>query len=84
MSHTAVIDRDGVAGLLAALADDGYRVVGPTVRDGAIVHVDIATVDDLPVGWTQEQDGGRYRLVRRGDDACSAMRSGRARGSRQP
>ena len=69
MSDRAVIDRDGVAGLLAALAEDGYRVVGPTVRDGAIVHADIATIDDLPAGWTEEQDGGRYRLVRRGDDA---------------
>ena len=27
------------------------------------------TVDDLPRGWTDEQDGGHYRLKRRDDDA---------------
>src|SRR5262249_19663783 len=30
---------------------------------------DIASVADLPRGWTDEQDGGRYRLHRRDDDA---------------
>jgi ferredoxin len=39
------------------------------VRDAAIVYDDIAAVADLPAGWTDEQDGGRYRLVRRGDGA---------------
>jgi ferredoxin len=51
------------------LARRGYRVIGPTVRDGAIVYDTIARLDDLPVGWTDQQDGGRYRLQRRGDAA---------------
>jgi sulfhydrogenase subunit beta (sulfur reductase) len=55
--------------LLQALGQQGYRVVGPTLRDQAIVYDDIATIDDLPVGWTDEQDGGQYRLKRREDDA---------------
>ncbi|MFL5257429.1 MAG: 4Fe-4S dicluster domain-containing protein [Rhodopila sp.] len=58
-----------MAALIAALHSDGFRVLGPTVRDDAIVYDDVATVDDLPAGWTDEQDGGRYRLKRRGDDA---------------
>ena len=40
------------------LRDRGYRVVGPTVRDGAIVYDELASADDLPVGWTDVQDGG--------------------------
>jgi ferredoxin len=47
----------------------GYRLVGPTVREGAIVYDDLSSVADLPEGWTDEQDGGTYRLKRRGDQA---------------
>lgn len=60
---------DGLQGLFDALRRRGYRVIGPTLRDGAILYDDIAGVDDLPRGWTDEQDGGHYRLRRRGDDA---------------
>jgi sulfhydrogenase subunit beta (sulfur reductase) len=55
--------------LLDALAARGYRVVGPTVREGAIVYDELSSADDLPRGWTDEQEGGTYRLKRRQDDA---------------
>ena len=44
-------------------------MVGPTIRDQAVVYDDLASVSDLPRDWSDEQDGGRYRLVRRDDDA---------------
>ncbi|PWB83393.1 MAG: sulfite reductase subunit A, partial [Methylocystaceae bacterium] len=65
----AVITTDGLQALLDALRRRGYRVVGPTLRDEAVVYDDVATLADLPRGWTDEQDGGHYRLVRRDDDA---------------
>jgi len=65
----AILTVDGLQVLLTALRDRGYRTVGPTVRDGAIVYDDVGTIGDLPVGWTDEQENGRYRLVERGDDA---------------
>ena len=65
-----VLDRDGLDGLISALWRRGLRVVGPTVGDGAIVLGDVRLSADLPVGWTDEQDGGTYRLRRRDDDAC--------------
>ena len=68
-SQIATIDKEGLQALLDVLAKRGYRVVGPTLRDQAIVYDDIKTVKDLPSGWTDEQDGGRYRLVRRSDEA---------------
>ena len=55
--------------LLRALEELRYEVVGPTVHDGAIVYDRIRTVDDLPIGWTDRQDGGKYRLERRNDGA---------------
>jgi hypothetical protein len=55
--------------LLQALRTQGFDVVGPTVRDGAIVYDHLASINDLPAGWTDEQDGGKYRLKRRADSA---------------
>ncbi|HMK10224.1 MAG TPA: hypothetical protein VK461_01445, partial [Acidimicrobiales bacterium] len=67
--QTVVIGLDGLAALVATLRAEGRTVIGPTVRDGAIVPGEIESVDALPVGWTDEQEAGSYRLVRRGDDA---------------
>lgn len=61
---TADLDR-----LIRLLADDGFACVGPTLRDGAIAYDAIGGVADLPAGWTDVQDAGRYRLERRADGA---------------
>ncbi len=64
-----VLDVDGLDLLIAALADDGWQVLGPTVRDGAVVPGPVAGVADLPVGVGDDQQPGRYRLRSRGDEA---------------
>lgn len=68
-SSAAILARDALPALLAALRARGYRLVGPTLRDGAIALAEIATEQDLPVGWTEDQEGGRYRVRRREDQA---------------
>src|SRR5262245_52250439 len=68
-AESRVLERENVQQLLDVLAADGYRIVGPTSRDGAIVYDDVRSTADLPVGWTDEQEAGAYRLKRRGDDA---------------
>jgi ferredoxin len=65
----AVFGPEGLDQLIAALADRGFRVIGPTVRDGALQYEDIAAVSDLPRGYTDEQTNGTYRLKQRGDKA---------------
>jgi NAD-dependent dihydropyrimidine dehydrogenase PreA subunit len=70
-----VLGLDGLDGLIRALAAQGRRVIGPTVRDRAIVLDEIGGVDDLPAGWTEEQDAATYRLVRRDDDAVFGFAS---------
>ncbi len=67
--HDAVIDAQGLDALLRELGRRGYCVVGPTIREGAIVYDEIESVAELPKGWTDEQEAGRYRLVPRRDDA---------------
>jgi formate hydrogenlyase subunit 6/NADH:ubiquinone oxidoreductase subunit I len=64
-----VVDRADFGLLFDALDEAGYTVVGPTVQDKAIVYDDLTSVEDLPIGWTDEQDGGFYRLRRREDEA---------------
>jgi ferredoxin len=48
--------------LLAALRGRGYRVLGPTVRDGGVFFDVVERMADLPVGLRDEQEAGRYRL----------------------
>ena len=64
-----VITREGLGSLIAGLRADGFRVIGPAMRDQAIVYDDIESIADLPAGWTDEQDGGHYRVKRRDDAA---------------
>ncbi|MEU6378776.1 4Fe-4S dicluster domain-containing protein [Streptomyces sp. NPDC046909] len=72
----AVLDRDGLDALVAVLVAGGRTVIGPTVRDGAIVLAEIDSADALPFGWGVELDAGRYRLVRRDDGAAFAHSAG--------
>ena len=59
----------GLQSLVAALWTAGYRVLGPTVGEGAIVYGEVRTIADLPAGYTDEQDAGHYRLRQRDDGA---------------
>jgi formate hydrogenlyase subunit 6/NADH:ubiquinone oxidoreductase subunit I len=64
---TLVVEAGEFDVLLGVLRDRGHTLLGPTVRDGAIVLAEIGGAADLPVGWGDEQEGGRYRLRRRDD-----------------
>jgi len=56
------IRKPDLQGLILNLLDLGYRVVGPQVRDGAVVFDDLDDVRKLPIGVLDVQDGGTYRL----------------------
>src|SRR6266702_5595328 len=69
MLDRVVVDREHIQDLFVTLTNKGYQVVGPTVRDHAIVYDTLTSVADLPIGYTDEQDGGTYRLKKRTDRA---------------
>ncbi|MGC0327984.1 ferredoxin [Streptomyces sp. SAI-170] len=73
---TAVLDRNGLDFLVKALRAQGRTVVGPTVRDGAVVLAELASADQLPFGWGTRVEAGRYRLVPRADGAAFAHTTG--------
>jgi ferredoxin len=62
--------------LFDALKARDYQLLGPRVADGAIVYDEISSASDLPVGWTDEQEGGTYRLKRRDDKAIFGFNVG--------
>ena len=64
-----VLQAADLAQLFPLLERRGYRVVGPAVRGSAIVYDVLKSFEELPAGWTAEQEAGRYRLKRRNDDA---------------
>ena len=64
-----ILSRSAFPELFHALTEAGYQVIGPTVRDGAIVYDRLRSVADLPEGWTDRQGAGQYRLERRNDAA---------------
>lgn len=53
----------------------GVKTIGPVVRDGVITHDEFDSVREFPTGWTEEQDGGRYRLQPTGTDELFAYSS---------
>lgn len=67
--ETCVIGPEALDVLVGALRARGFRVIGPAVRDGAIVYEELESASELPVGWTDLQDSGSYRLERRADEA---------------
>jgi ferredoxin len=73
---TAVIGRAGLTALIDVLKDRGYTVVGPTVRDEAIVLAEIGSAEELPFGIGVSLDAGRYRLRQRADSAAFAHSAG--------
>lgn len=62
--------------LIGELRGRGYRVVGPTAGDNAIVLADIERADELPVGWGVDVGPGTYRLRARTDHAAFGHSAG--------
>src|SRR5881392_2762460 len=64
-----ILRADDLQLLVDALLARGYRVVGPTVRDGAIVYDELRSAEELPISWRDVQRPAEYRLQRRDDEA---------------
>ncbi len=63
------IDGNGLGRLVDHLQADGYEVWGPRLDNGVIGPGLLQSIDDLPIGWTDRQSGGHYRVETRTDGA---------------
>lgn len=62
--------------LVDIFREQNFSVLGPTVIDHAVCYDKIESIDQLPSGWRESQDGGRYRLIQEGDGALFAHTMG--------
>lgn len=61
------IERPQLQELIDHLQAANYRTLGPQISQGAVIYADLTSVEQLPQGYVDEQDGGRYRLRQSGD-----------------
>ncbi|MEJ2101124.1 MAG: 4Fe-4S dicluster domain-containing protein [Desulfobacterales bacterium] len=59
-----VVDRKSFDTLFDVLKARGFELIGPVVRDGAVVYDHLESVSELPAGWTDRQAPGTYRLIK--------------------
>ncbi|SRR5579883_251148 len=59
----AAADLPALGRLIAALESRGYQVLGPVLRDGAILYDSVKNLEDLPADWIDEQEPARYRVT---------------------
>ena len=71
-----IIEATALDRLFTSLHDAGYRVIGPTVRDGAIILGELETAGNCPSGWGVRLEPGGYRLRRRSDGAAFGHSAG--------
>ncbi|MBP2472072.1 ferredoxin [Crossiella equi] len=76
MVPPAVLSRTGLDEMVELLLDRGHRVIGPTVRDSAIVLDELDSPARLPSGWGVVTGPGHYRLRRRADAAVFGHSAG--------
>src|SRR5208337_4739846 len=62
ISANVVIPKPSLQKVFDNLRASGFSLIGPTVRDGAVVLDEISGLEDLPLGWMAEEAPGRYRL----------------------
>ena len=71
-SSPVTLEPAALTDLFDTLHEEGYEIVGPTVREGAIVYETLQSPSELPRGVGDEQAPGSYRLRERGDSALFA------------
>ena len=71
-----IFERAELDTLIETLKRRGFKVIGPTVGDSAIIYDELTDANDLPIGWTDEQTNGTYHLKRRDDAAVFAWTVG--------
>jgi formate hydrogenlyase subunit 6/NADH:ubiquinone oxidoreductase subunit I len=48
--------------LVERLREWGYRVIGPTISQQAVIYAEIHSTDELPIGYVDDQEAGHYRV----------------------
>ncbi len=63
MTEPLHLGKTAIEDLIAILWREGFKVLGPVARDGAVAFDEVRKVSDLAVAMRETQEPGRYRLV---------------------
>jgi ferredoxin len=61
MAVAGFLARNAFGSLLETLSHRGYKVVGPALKDGAIVYTELSSADELPAGVIVDAKPGSLR-----------------------
>src|SRR5687768_15218100 len=64
VTATVMLAKASLQHVFDNLHRDGFTLIGPVAREGAVVLDEIRNLSDLPAGHRDEQQPGRYRLSR--------------------
>jgi len=70
------LPREEFQRLLDALVADGFQLLGPQVREGAIQFAPVQSADDFPRGLNERQAPGHYRLTEGADERLFGWANG--------
>jgi Fe-S-cluster-containing hydrogenase component 2 len=62
--------------LIELLREDGFTLIGPRIDQESIVYTELETADELPIGWSDDQSPGKYRLRRNDTESYFAYNVG--------
>jgi sulfhydrogenase subunit beta (sulfur reductase) len=57
-----VVERKDLQSLFESLIKKQYQILGPTVDGNAVIYDEITSIEELPIGIIDHQEGGSYRL----------------------
>lgn len=63
-----LMDKDDFNNLIILLLEDGYKMLGPKISESAIIYDEIKSVHDFPIGFTDEQTPGSYKIKKINDE----------------
>ena len=61
-SETEFLPRERLQSLIELLAGMGYDVIGPTIRQDAVVLDHVRDARQLPAGWSDTQEAAVYQI----------------------
>lgn len=64
-----VLERKDFGRLIDCIKAQGYTLIGPVLTETALSLGEIQKETDLPIGWTDVQEPGKFQLRRRQDEA---------------
>ncbi len=61
-NNLVILQAKDLQKILDNLKHTGYQTLAPTIKENTIVYDEISKIEQLPIGFIDEQEGGFYRL----------------------